>query len=147
MPSVHPGSESWAELCPPVPGTDPSSHGSTRPRTDLAASRVLGAEPALISAHGCILRPLDRAGGLKQPGGSEPCLPACRPLGYTRAKLHMSGAFLLCFVDEELGIEGRRSLLTVTQLGRRSRRDWNQGLISATPLKSASPGWALHLLL
>lgn len=71
--------------------------------------------------------------------GSEPCLPACRPLGYTRATLHMLGAFLLCFVDEELGIRGEKVPAHGHTAGTRSRRDWNQGLISATPLKSASP--------
>ena len=133
--------ESLAELCPPVPGTDPSSHGqSTRPGTDLAASRVLGAGASAISAHGRILQPPDRAGGPRWPEAQSPaCLPACRPLEYARAKLHMLEAFLLGFVDEERGIRGEKGPAHGHTAGTRSRRDWNQGLVSATPLKSASP--------
>lgn len=133
--------ESLAELCPPVPGTDPSSHGqSTRPRTDLAASRVLGAGASAISAHDCILQPPDRAGGPRWPEAQSPaCLPACRPLEYARAKLHMLGAFLLGFVDEEWGIRGEKGPAHGHTAGMRSRRDWNRGLVSATPLKLASP--------
>lgn len=136
--------ESLAELCPLIPGMDPSSHGqSTHPGTDLAASRVLGAGASAMSAHGRILQPPGQSRRPEAARGSEPCLPAClpacRPLGNARAKLHMLGAFLLGFVDEERGFRGEKGPAHHHTAGTRSRQDWNQGLASATPLKSAPP--------
>ena len=138
--------ESLADLCPLIPGMDPSSHGqSTHPGTDLAASRVLGAGASAINAHSRILQPPGQRRRPDVARGSEPaCLPASRLLENTRAKMNMLGAFLLGFVDKEWGVRGEKGPAHGHTAGMRSRRDWNWPLQrpSSRPLHA----WALCLL-
>lgn len=93
---------------------------------------------------------LDRAGGPRRPGAQSPaCLPACQPAG----RWGTPGPSCTCWGRSSSALwtrsgdsEGRRALLTITQLGqgpgRTGTRAWPLQRPSSRPL----PAWALRLL-